>query len=205
MIHILLQGILLGFTLAVFIGPSFFTLLQTSIHRGFRSAVLLALGIFLSDCTLIMLSYIGAAQIVDKPENQMAFGFVGGLILIIIGIYTFSRKVHIETDESEMYSRPPHLITYVVKGYILNIANPFLWIFWIGVMGYVTANISLEEKIMAIFYAGTLGTVLFTDLVKSYIANKIKSFLKPKLMTNINRVIGIVLVVFGVVLIWKVL
>ena len=204
MFHILLQGIALGFTLAIFIGPAFFTLLQTSIHRGFKSAAFLAIGIFFSDFTLIILTYLGATQIIDEPQNQMAFGFVGGIILIIFGIFTFLRKVQLEADENEVYSRPPRPFTYIIKGYFLNIANPFIWVFWMGVMGYVS-NFGLEEKFVISFYSGTLGTVLFTDLVKSYIANKIKQYLKPNIMTIINRIVGLTLVVFGIVLIWRVI
>ena len=40
-----LQGILVGLTFAVLLGPAFFSLIQTSIQRGFRSGLFLALGI----------------------------------------------------------------------------------------------------------------------------------------------------------------
>jgi threonine/homoserine/homoserine lactone efflux protein len=205
MIHILLQGILLGFTLAIFIGPAFFTLLQTSIHRGFQSAFLLAIGIIFSDMTLIILSYLGATQIIDKPENQFAFGFVGGIILIIIGIVTFTRKVHMDDDSNETYSKRPGPFTFIIKGYFLNIANPFIWIFWMGVMGFVTSNFEPSDKNIFIFYAGTLCTVFITDLIKSFIANKIKQFLKPNSMTIINRLVGLILVAFGIILMWRVI
>jgi len=205
MTHILLQGILLGFTLAIFIGPAFFTLLQTSIHRGFRSALLLAVGILLSDTSLIILTYLGATRIIDKPENQFAFGFVGGIILIIIGFVTFTRKVHIDEDKNEIFSKKPGPLSYIIKGFFLNIANPFIWIFWMGVMGFVTSNFEPSDKNIFIFYIGTLSTVFITDLIKSFVANKIKQFLKPQIMTIINRLVGLILVAFGIILMWRVI
>jgi threonine/homoserine/homoserine lactone efflux protein len=47
----LIEGVILGLTLAMFFGfgPALFALLQTTIHRGFISGLMLAIGIFLSD------------------------------------------------------------------------------------------------------------------------------------------------------------
>jgi threonine/homoserine/homoserine lactone efflux protein len=205
MIDIILHGFILGITLSVFIGPAFFTLIQTSIHRGFRSAFLLAFGIFLSDATLIILLCFGASQILDNQTNQFAFGFAGGIILAIFGVVTFTRKVHPDENSEELYLKTPSPITFILKGFFLNIANPFIWVFWMGVMGFVTNNYEFELRNIVPFYSGTLATVFLTDLLKSFIANKIKQFFTPLVMLIINRVVGIVLVIFGIILIYKVL
>jgi threonine/homoserine/homoserine lactone efflux protein len=70
MLHTILKGTLLGLTLAGLLGPAFFSLVQTSIHRGFKSGMFLAIGIFFSDSLLIFLSYIGISQIFNAPQNQ---------------------------------------------------------------------------------------------------------------------------------------
>lgn len=52
-----LEGIILGITLAVLLGPALFALVQTSIHRGFRAGMRLAFGIFLAIlplCSLVL-------------------------------------------------------------------------------------------------------------------------------------------------------
>jgi len=56
MIQAVRTGIILGLTLAVLIGPVFFALLQTSIHKGFGAGVLVAIGISASDIFLHFLS-----------------------------------------------------------------------------------------------------------------------------------------------------
>jgi len=43
------NGVIYGLVLAVLVGPVFFTLIQTSIERGFKSGVYVAIGISLSD------------------------------------------------------------------------------------------------------------------------------------------------------------
>ena len=49
MINEYLNAILLGFGLSFMVGPVFFTLLETSITRGFRAALSFDLGFILAD------------------------------------------------------------------------------------------------------------------------------------------------------------
>ena len=65
------QGLALGLALALSLGPSFFALIQTSTKRGFRPALGLAFGIFLSDVLCVLLAYVGVAQFFDNPQNKL--------------------------------------------------------------------------------------------------------------------------------------
>jgi threonine/homoserine/homoserine lactone efflux protein len=208
MLHILVSGILLGLTISLMIGPSFFSLLQTSINKGFKVGMFMALGIFLSDFTLVALSYFGVSQIITMPKYQMAFGFIGGAILIGYGIYTFRKKnnfTEVNDKDSEQPKIKLHsvILTYLIKGYFLNLANPFLLIFWMGIMGYAGTSYGDSLLDTALFFAGTLTTIFAVDLTKCFIANKIKQYLKPVIIMFINHVLGIVLIGFGIYLVAK--
>jgi threonine/homoserine/homoserine lactone efflux protein len=205
MLHTFLQGILVGMTIAIMLGPAFFTLIQTSIHRGFKSGVFLSLGIFFSDLTLVVLCYLGFSQFIYDPDHQLVLGIIGGSILIVFGLFTFNRKIHITEDEEALQIKGPRPFTFVVKGYFLNFSNPFLWIFWMGIMGVVSSNYGKDIEKVVSFFIGTLGTVLTTDLCKSFIANKIKQRLNPNVMHWINRIVGITLVLFGLFLMLRVI
>ena len=86
MIHPLFEGIVIGLTMAVMLGPAMFALLQTSIHRGTKAGVILAFGIFLSDLFVVIMSYLGAAQLLSGGKKSLVVGLIGGAILIIYGI-----------------------------------------------------------------------------------------------------------------------
>ena len=122
MAYAIRDGILLGITLATLFGfgPALLALVQTSIHRGFKAGISLAVGVFLSDLFLVLLSFEGVIQIVEQPKNKMAFGLVGGVILIVFGIITALRKARTEVDEIEVHN--PRTITYILKGFFLNVA-----------------------------------------------------------------------------------
>ena len=83
------HGILLGLLLSILIGPVFFMLIKTSINDGFRDAMYLEAGIFLSDIFCISVSYLGLAQLFVKPEYEKLILIAGGIILLIFGISTY--------------------------------------------------------------------------------------------------------------------
>ncbi len=201
----LLEGVIMGLTLAILLGPAFFTIIQTSIHRGFKSGMILSLGVFLSDVTLVALSYLGAAQILQDKANHLYFGVIGGIVLVSFGFYTFTRKVTDTQGDEGLIEKKPRTITFILKGFFLNLANPFLWIFWMGVMVAVSSSYGIHDRNVILFFSGLLGTILLTDFLKSFIANQIKSYMTPRILTTINRVVGVFLMVFGVVLIVRVL
>lgn len=207
--HPIFQGIILGLTLAVTLGPALFSLLQTSIHRGFWAGARFALGISLSDITVLTFCYFGVSQILRNPENQFVAGIIGGSVLIAYGIYTFLHKTppiqnnnnNDKDEDINIKIKVPKPITHILKGYILNITNPGVWALWVTAMTGISAG--YEAKFSAIFYffIGTLGTVFSTDILKCFIAHKIKNHLKPKSITGLNKFVGVLLIIFGIIVI----
>jgi threonine/homoserine/homoserine lactone efflux protein len=195
-----LEGAILGLTLAVLFGPAVVALVQTSIHRGFRSGSLLALGIFFSDLTLVFLCFMGALQILSNDYNRLVFGIISGCILIGYGIFTFARHVTGLKNGNGDTEKKPGWLTFILKGFFLNIANPFVWFWWISVTVGVTSNYGDNTRSAAFFFTGTLATVLATDLFKVYIAKKLKGFLNEKNIRRINHIVGILLIGFGLIL-----
>ncbi|NVO19803.1 MAG: LysE family transporter [Bacteroidetes bacterium] len=202
--HPILQGLILGFTLSVLLGPALFTLLQTSIHRGMKSGLFLAGGIFLSDLSVVFLAYLGALQLINQKNNYLIAGIVGGSILIGFGIYTFYRKVHIDENNKPIEVKVPGPITYILKGYFLNIMNPFVWFFWISAMVGVSANYGDDKADVVIFFSGTLFAILSSDILKVFLAGKLKQYLKPQMLIRVNHIVGLLLMIFGVFLIIRV-
>lgn len=207
MLQILLEGFGLGLVVSFSFGPAFWAVLQTGIDRGFRWGVLLALGIILSDVAFIAISYIGAANLFNE-SNRVYIGIVGGIILIIFGLFTFMKKPEILRRRSPKYKTPkdpkPH--TLLIKGFFLNLANPFIFFFWLAAMGFITAHSEPDNfhRYVITFFSAALVTIFASDLLKCYIGYRFKKLLRPRVTFWINRGIGIMLVIFGIVLIYRV-
>jgi len=208
MIHVFFAGTLLGLILSITLGPAFFSIIQTSIDRGFKSAFYIAVGISLSDLALIGLSFLGVSHIIHIGNNQEIFGIVGGTILIMFGVYTFLKKPEMLKRRlgGKFKISNPNIATFIGKGFLLNIANPFLWIFWLSAMSGLSQQVAPEllNAYMITFFSGTVITVFSLDILKSYVGLKIKKYLSIRKQLYMNRIVGISLVIFGIVLIVRI-
>lgn len=201
-----LQGCLLGLTFAILIGPAFFALIQTSIHRGFRSGGLFAVGIFLSDLFALVLIYFGASRLLgDDPKENIYFSIIGGIIIIIFGTYTFTRReAKSETDDLQANNKLTKPYIYILKGFLMNTLNPGVWFLWMTIVVSLTANYGANNLSVVYFLSGALATIFSTDILKCFISQQIKRLLNAKVMTWMNRIVGIILILFGAFLIIRV-
>ncbi len=191
----ILSGITFGLLLAIMLGPVFFALLQTSLHEGFKAGVFLAFGVFLSDAFLITVCYTFASLVRLIDSHQTAMSWIGGILFISFGIYTFFRRIKLKEVDDDKKTVHAH---FVLKGFLLNLVNPAVFLFWLGVVGLVSVKENYNRTHEIIFFCSTLLTVFSTDLLKSFVAHRIKNILKPNVMLWINRGIGLVLIGFGV-------
>lgn len=207
-LKIFFEGVALGIVISITLGPAFLTIIQTSIDRGFRSALLVAIGVAISDLMLIAISYLGLSSLLERGNNQIYFGIIGGVILILYGIYTFLKKPDTLKRIPKAIPSPIKKvspITFLAKGFFLNIANPFIIIFWLSIIGYISqiAPYGKMRETTILFISGTIMTVFSMDILKSYIGYKIKRYLNPRVQLIINRIVGIILTIFGIVLILR--
>lgn len=200
-----IEGTLLGLSLAFLFGfgPAFFALIQTGIYRGFFQGIMLAVGIFLNDLLIVGLSIFGASTIMGNMENFTTIGIIGGVLLIIFGIFTYRRKTVIEDSDEDTVIKEPHAIVYIGKGFLLNALNPFVWVFWISIIVGVTAQYNADTTKLILFFTGTLLVVLITDIIKTFAASRLKKIVTDKFLILINKIAGLAITLFGIFLILR--
>jgi len=200
---IILKGIVSGIILALLVGPVFFTILQTSIERGFWSGVLVAVGVAASDTMYIILSYLGLSQLFTGQAAQLYLGYIGGAILLCFGIYYLFIKSRRMMNYSleRVEERSP--LRLMAKGFIINGLSPMVLIFWIGTVGIATSELGYTSTTKALMFFGAIViTVFVTDICKAKLADKLRMLLTPRLIRLLNIVLGGVLTVFGARLIF---
>ncbi len=202
-INIFLEGTALGLSLAFLFGfgPAFFALVQTGIHRGFWPAAFLAFGILLNDAAIISVMVLGATKALEDFESYKIIGILGGVLLILIGLLNIKRSTDLNPESNRIVKQTPHKVVFVAKGFLLNLANPFVWIFWLGIVVGITARFAANAENVFIFFSGTLAIVFLTDLLKSFMAARMKTYLSGKFLIVVNKIAGIALVGFGIFLI----
>lgn len=207
-------AILIGIFLSVFInmGPSFITLLQTSIHRGFRSAFWFVLGVFLNDVMIIALCILTSIEVVMRSHQEFSlFIIAAGIILFLFGLFTFFRKVKndeaLQAEENKRVAETdkvlkekqdtPSWIIFFGKGFLINILNPFVWFFWFSSVAIVAANMGGNKITTMVFFAIIMGTSLGLELLKAWGAASLKRFFNAKRIRIMNKIVGVVLMLFG--------
>lgn len=204
----LFWAILIGFFLSVVVnmGPAFITLVQTSLHRGARSAGWFAFGVILNDAMIVSLCILTSVQVVMHSPFEAALACIGaGVILFLFGIFTYRRKVEgrekiIEQRTQEIikeHSNKPSWYVFFGKGFVLNILNPFVWIFWFSAVAMVAGNMGGNKLSTLVFFAIILGTTFFLELLKAWGAAKLKRFLNPDRTALMNKIAGVLLMLCG--------
>lgn len=191
------NGVLLGLLLAVLIGPSFFALIQTSISKGFVSGIFMAIGIALSDSLYIVITYLGISQILNNESIHLWLGLSGGFILMAFGAYSIVKPIPDLTVKPVLPLKKSSLLKQSVKGFLLNGINPSVLLFWIGVASMATINYKYSFYEIIGFFMAIIATVLLTDVLKAFVAHRLKALLTVRFMKIMNVVVGVGLIFFG--------
>jgi len=198
----LLEGIGMGVILSLIIGPVFFALIQHSMTYGFRQAVVMALGILVSDALYVVISHFGFHWLSVNPFFKSALGLGGGLILIGFGLVSFRKKSLQRPNTGGVLTKSFSKRKGFLKGLSLNGVNPFVLLFWISVAGLVNVRRDLSPADKWLYYLGVLVTVFLIDVLKAYVAKYLSQYITSSLMRKLNRLVGMVLVIFGIRLVY---
>lgn len=190
------NGVVYGLILAVLIGPVFFTLIQTSIEKGFKKAILVAVGIVISDFLYINLSYFGLSQLLDKENYKEWIGYSGGIILLAFGLFSLFKSRKAPAIQKSVDAKG--FFRYIIKGFAINGISPFVLLFWLGTMSMATLEYGYQGLELVLFFGAILFTVLTTDIIKAYLAGKLRALLTPQLFNILNIIVGLALIVFGI-------
>lgn len=202
--EVIVNGVISGIVLAFLVGPVFFTIVQTSIERGFGSGTLVAVGVSLSDTFYISLAYLGIYQLFDNGSFREYLAYFGGMVLLIFGLYYLfikSKKLN-RHDMTQIRANNPWKL--IGKGFIINGLSPMVLIFWLGTVGLATTKLGYSTPHKAIpFFASIVSTVFATDVLKAKLADKLRRLLTPVFIRRLNFVLGFVLLLFGLRLIYS--
>ncbi len=195
----LLSGIKWGLFLAILIGPIMLSLIQAGLEKGVKLGVVLGLGVWLSDLLYIIIVYWSLQNVELSPDFYFYMGIVGGLILISIGVLSLFSKS--DPTEKKVIKAKTYG-GYFIKGFLINTINPFTVFFWVTMTATEAKGLSFNEVVL--FFSGIFGAIILTDFLKVYWAKQLRAKLTPKAMININKIGGIFMIGFGLLLMIRV-
>ena len=198
-----IDAVVFGFILSFSFGPIFFILLETSITRGIKQAVFMDFGVIVSDLLFFSLAYFGASKIATE-ENQPALFLLGGVILSVYSVISFinnavkNKKIKKEKDVEET-----KLFKYVIKGFLLNIINISYLVIWAGVIVWFGPKVEMSPVKIWTFFFVSVATYLAVNVLKFLLSSRLKSKLTDFVLFYIRQGLNILILIFGIVLIFK--
>ncbi len=195
MISVIINGVLFGLLLAVMLGPVFFALIQNSITKGLRPGLYMALGIAVADICYIFLMYFSVRHFSNNDTVSVWLGAAGGAIILATGIMSLFKKSHNEEVKSKPIKKG--FLRQFTKGFALNGINPFVLLYWLGVMTMVTVNYRYDRTEIIIFFVALIGTLLITDTTKVVLAQKLRGWITDKRINWMNKIVGVALIIFS--------
>ncbi|WP_320814226.1 LysE family translocator [Flavobacterium sp.] len=205
MLHDILTAIPLGILLAFTIGPVFFVLLETSITKGFRAAIIFDVGVIFADLIFILIAYFSTNQLLEKLKDDPSLFFIGGVIMLSYGIISFIKqkktyKGQVEEDVKEDVNQPNNYLNLFFKGFLLNFINIGVLAFWMMMIISFGPKLNMDSDRIIVFIATILLVYLIIDSIKIVIAKQLKTKLTPYIIYKVKSVISVILIIFGVFL-----
>jgi threonine/homoserine/homoserine lactone efflux protein len=200
-----LYGLPVGFAFSFALGPVFFSLIKTSLERGFRAAVSIAFGVIAADIILLAIAYGGVDAFLPKSNVDVTFWvqILGGLLLLGLGIGTMAKKP--KNTEGVTLADERHIFKHLSMGFFLNLLNPANFFEWMGAASLLKSKYHFETFENVSFFAGALLAVFCTELFVAYFATRLRRILSERVMFGINIVTGSVFIGSGLWLFWEVM
>lgn len=201
----LFLGILCGIALSLFFsfGPAFFSQLRTSIQYGYRKSYPFAFGVSVGDVLIVflMLTVLKNVDLYELLHNVWVAS-IGGAVLVVMGIYFFRKEVtSLEKEGSRIKFKSkdgdPRRRTIFMQGFVINIVNPLIWIYWVSVIALMTGELNLTIIERYIFFIGVLGTTLGLDILKCKLASLLQQIITVKLLNITNKVCAVMMFLFA--------
>jgi threonine/homoserine/homoserine lactone efflux protein len=202
------NAFLIGFFMAFMIGPVFFMLIQTSILKGARAAIVFDLGVILGDISFILIAYYGSRSLLEEIKDDPRLFFIGGLVMIIYGLITYfdkeNKKENLSTPKTiEVPIIKNNYLKLFFKGYFLNFINIGVLAFWLGTVLVIGPTLKMDQTAIFWYFAVIILGYFVTDLGKIFLAKQLKDKMTPAVIYRVKKIMGIILIVFGVILMLK--
>jgi threonine/homoserine/homoserine lactone efflux protein len=200
MIEAFLKGITLGLLLAISVGPIVFTVIKQSIANGHKGGLAFIAGISLSDILLVIFSnlFTNLFDVLNAHKKMLAV--VASIFLIAAGVYyVFFKKTKNINGKGKVGVETSKYGKLFITGFIMNIFNPGIIIFWITTATTFAGN-SINHRV--IIFITALLIALAADVAKVFLASKIRPRMTARNIHLINQINGIILIAFGTFIIF---
>lgn len=190
-----LRGIAIGFWFAAPVGPIGLLCIRRTLSRGTLGGLFVGLSGAAADVVYALVAQFSVSLVLTFIEtNEASIRIIGGFLLIIMGVVTARTHPHAEMQTS---STSGHVKDFV-STFILALTNPMI------LFAFIAAFSSFGPKLLGGSRLGStllvtgafVGSILWFGFLTG-VSRMFKASVTTNGLIVINRVVGALLVIFG--------
>lgn len=199
---IFLKGVLIGFIMAVPLGPIGIMCIRKTLTEGRLRGLVIGFGAATADLIYGSIAAFGLTIVSDLIISQKIWiRLVGGALLLFLGIKTFRKQ----PADPKLHTHSSSIIRSYLTTLFLTLTNPLAIFAFIAVFaalgfGYDLSNFSATALVAGVFTGSALWFLLLSSGVVLF---------KKKLEINglrwVNKIAGVLIIVSGFIAIGSLL
>ncbi len=189
-----LKGLIIGFAMAVPIGPIGVMCIRKTLAEGHSRGLVIGLGAATADSLLASVAAFGLTFISDAIASQHFWlSLVGGGLLLFLGVKTFRAE---GKDPKIPYDNKGVLGSYV-SAFLLALTNPVTIFAFVAVFAAFGLGHRLVLLSACILVLGVFAGSCLWFLTLSYVATSFRHKLDSDGLRWVNRIAGILIILSG--------
>lgn len=206
-VELLVKGFLIGVIVSAPLGPVGVMCIRRTLNKGRWHGFLTGLGASVSDLVYALITAYGMSFVFDfinDADTMFILQVAGSVLLFIFGVHTFRSNPHAYRNKpmEKMRTIPitkGKLAYNSVTGFALAITNPLIILLFVALfarMSFVLPELPSYERVAG-YAAIWLGALVWWFMITALV-NKLRNRFDVRGIWILNRVIGSIVMLFGV-------
>jgi threonine/homoserine/homoserine lactone efflux protein len=198
----LLLGVGVSFIATIPVGPVNLAVMQAAINSGRIAAYKVAAGSAFSEWFYCFIALMGLSVLLTGDAIKFYIQICSVPVLFVLGILSLRSEKEIQLEKAPKLIK---LKNNFLLGLLLNLLNPFLIPFWLGMSTYMRNQnlISSNTLELVLFSVGVYIGTFSTQAILANLSTYWKNIFHPKIRELINKIIGVVFIVFAIFMLWQ--
>ncbi|PKP22292.1 MAG: lysine transporter LysE [Bacteroidetes bacterium HGW-Bacteroidetes-21] len=195
--QILINGIIIGMSASIPLGPIGILCIQKTINKGHFAGMVAGAGAAFADTFYAVIAGFGVTFITNFIEEQQIYiKIIGGIILLILGYRIFSTNPAIQIRKNRNNN---NFLTDFFAIFILTLSNPMtIFFFGAAFAGFgIVREQSNWAELLQLIGGVFLGAAAWWFILTTFV-NIFRKKFRLKRLWWINKIAGSLVILFGV-------
>ncbi len=198
--YILFKGFIIGILVSAPMGPIGLLCIQRTLNKGRWHGFASGIGATCSDLFYALLTCLGMGIVIDFIQNnQEILQIIGGLLLMIFGIYTYRSNPTKNLIKPKVAPVTYHQDTFTA--FLLTLSNPFIIFLFLALFArfnFISDEYSFIPSLLLGLMGIAAGALSWWFLI-TYLIGKLRGNFNVRGLWLMNRVVGVVIMILSVI------